>query len=179
MDFTLLLREVQLGNVVDVFDAAVLADSEIAAAQARHPHKAEALWNSFRLLQPNSALLRTHPKVIRAHMRELLERVAYDEDTRPATRPEIMMGFAHACMAAPITPDAQALYTRLALEVFGDNLFKGGYDAAYTERWPGELDQLEADLRERLAVKDRVLPPRDRWFQLVETATEPEQLALL
>jgi hypothetical protein len=75
--------------MADAFERMEWAEQEIAAAQARHPQQAGRIWHSFSLFQPNPGLGRmTSEMVYRSHCREILDRVAAGEDTRPGTAAE-------------------------------------------------------------------------------------------
>jgi len=66
------------------------AEEEIKRAQRRHPDKSQEIWDSFRLLVPTAPLSNKADALYWEHCAEILERVANDGDTRPATRAEIL-----------------------------------------------------------------------------------------
>ncbi|MGW4528852.1 hypothetical protein [Amycolatopsis sp. NPDC004378] len=96
------------------FERMEWAEEEIAAAQARHPRQASQIWHSFSLLVPNSGLERmSYERVYRAHCREILDRVAAGEDTRPGTAAEICCAMLNTSLLAPLTSAATGLYMRM------------------------------------------------------------------
>ncbi|GAB3162058.1 hypothetical protein GCM10027258_80310 [Amycolatopsis stemonae] len=100
--------------MASAFERMEWAEEEIAAAQARHPQQASRIWHSFSLLVPNSGLERmSYERVYRAHCREILDRVAADEDTRPGTAAEICCAMLNTSLLAPLTSAATGLYMRM------------------------------------------------------------------
>lgn len=71
------------------------AESEIAAAIARHPAQGDLLHHGFGLLVPTHDLMATE-FVSRSHYRELLDRLAAGQDTRPGTAAEVACACAEA-----------------------------------------------------------------------------------
>ncbi len=68
-----------------------VAEDEIEQAAVRHPQAADDLFHCFRLLVPAfEARAWGTEFVLRAHCRELLERVAAGQDTRPGTNAECL-----------------------------------------------------------------------------------------
>jgi len=51
--------------------------------------------------------------VLRAHFRELLERVAWGEDTRPGTNVECLLAIAQVAMEVPLNGAAAGFYLRM------------------------------------------------------------------
>jgi hypothetical protein len=84
---------------------------EITAAQVRHPQHADLLWHAWRIILPPQVFPVTE-FVWRGHMREMLERVAAGEDTRPGTWAEVCMVCSEASALAPLTHSAAGLYFR-------------------------------------------------------------------
>jgi hypothetical protein len=95
-----------------VFRTMQWAEAEIEAAQRRHPDAADRIWRSFSLLRPTLELIRTEP-VYRSHCRELLDRVACGEDTRPATAAECCVALSETSLRVPLSTSVAGLYTRL------------------------------------------------------------------
>jgi hypothetical protein len=137
------------------------AEEEITTAQERHPAAAERLDRSFRLLTPTHSLMSTEA-VYRAHCRELLDRVARGEDTRPGTAAECCLALHDTSLKVPLKTSAVGLYARLLplaqirLPEVGDALVH--YEALTGSR----MDDLEAWLRAKL---------RQSW----RTPVQPDQ----
>lgn len=90
------------------------AAEEIQNAQKRHPQHADLLFHAFILLQPNDELDRMRFELVyRAHCRELLDRVAAGEDTRPGTAAEICCALLETSQLAPLKSAAAGLYMRM------------------------------------------------------------------
>ena len=140
-----------------LFAAMAWADEEIEAAQHRHPAATDLIGDSFVLLRPTQPLMRTEA-VYRAHCRELIDRVAGGEDTRPGTAAECCAALSEASLRAPLRSSAVGLYARMwraaglpptALTDVSDH-----YEAL-----DGSLiDSHETWLRRRLRQDWRVLP---------------------
>lgn len=88
------------------------AEAEIDAAQRRHPTAADRIWRSFLLLRPTHRLMGTE-SVHRAHCRELLNRVARGEDTRPGTAAECCIALSVTSLQVPLNTAAAGLYARM------------------------------------------------------------------
>jgi hypothetical protein len=98
-----------VGEMQSVFSLIEHAEDEISQAMQRHPGHADRIWHSFSLLTPTLDRLATEV-VYRAHCRELLDRVARGEDTRPATAAECCVALMETSLAAP-RPPAQPVST--------------------------------------------------------------------
>lgn len=108
-----LLREI-CSAFPPVFDQLQWAEQEIREAQLRHPERADHLFHSFRLLSADAMADRMSVEAVyRAHAREILERVARGEDTRPGTAVEVVIGLLAAAERAPLTHEGFALCARL------------------------------------------------------------------
>ncbi|MET9402650.1 hypothetical protein [Kitasatospora sp. NPDC002965] len=93
------------------------AQEEIDAARERHGETEQGpLWNAFLLLQP-SDVLESAPRLYRAHVRELLERVATRQDTRPATGAELLAAVSAGSVQVPLPPSALCLAARLTAQL--------------------------------------------------------------
>jgi hypothetical protein len=102
-------------GLADVFARMQWAEDEIAAAMRRHPQHADRLWHSFAILAPRAEhgdRMGTEPGY-RAHCRELLDRVAAGQDTRPGTRVEVIIGLLQAADTAPLNTAGFALLARI------------------------------------------------------------------
>ena len=134
-----------------------VAEDEIGQAAARHPQAADDLFHSFGLLLPAfEARAWGTEFVLRAHCRELLERVARAQDTRPGTNAECLLAIAQVAMEIPLNGPAAGFYLRMWSGAFpGHELAGRGqhYEALYR---PG-IDDIERWTREKLAIPGRVL----------------------
>jgi hypothetical protein len=65
-----------------------IADAEVRLAQARHPGQADLVYHAWPLLSRPHWLPRV-PFVYAGYVRELLDRVATGQDTRPGTAAEV------------------------------------------------------------------------------------------
>lgn len=149
-----------------IFTAIEWAEDEIAHAQQRHPGKPE-MWATFHLLLPTHDLMCTE-LVYRAHCRELLERAAAGEDTRPATDAEIALACAGASELAPLTPAATGLYFRVWSRAFPsyavvDDQARGHHEALHGS----QIDRLETVTR-RKARQDWRTFDRDEALRRVD-----------
>ncbi|MFJ9167336.1 hypothetical protein ACIRPK_23735 [Kitasatospora sp. NPDC101801] len=100
-----------------------MVEEEIAAARERHGEKEQgAIWNAFLLMQ-HTEPLESAPRLYRAHVRELLERVATGQDTRPATDAELLASVSAGSVQGPLGPAAACLAMRLLARLpAGDTL---------------------------------------------------------
>ncbi|MFI2478772.1 hypothetical protein [Nocardia xishanensis] len=134
-----------------------LAEAEIERAQARYPVKRNALYHSFSLLKP------THERmaqlfVYRSHCRELLDRVAAGECTKPGTAAEVAIAMLVTSRRVPLNTSGFGLYARMWATagfppVQGLTESAAPYEAIASTR----IDEREQWMRRKLAVADRVL----------------------
>jgi hypothetical protein len=143
-----------------VFDQIDWAEDEIRAAQTRHPAAADRLFHSFSLLKPTHEPPRSE-LLVRAHCRELLDRVATGADTRPPTAAEICALCSRLSHVAPFTSPAVGLYARAWAAAFPhlDSPFTkiGDHEPIYGDR----IDHLETLTHRRLTVPTRVFGTPD------------------
>lgn len=137
--------------VDDAFTAMGRVEAEIRAAQRRHPRQQGVLWHSFKLLLPTSERMRTE-FVYRAHCRELLERVAAGQDTRPGTDAELAVALCEMSLQAPLAGPVVALYLRVWRRAFPSHPVSA--DAGWDSQ---AVAGLERSLRRETAVADRRL----------------------
>jgi len=106
------LELVGLGELGGTFSQAFrkmsVAEEEILSACERHPEEIKLIWNSFKLLDPGE-LAMLDDGVYRAHCRELLDRVADGEDTRPGTRAETCAMISRMTQATRLDRDVEIL----------------------------------------------------------------------
>jgi hypothetical protein len=134
-----------------------IAEDEIEQAVARHPQATDDLFHSFRLLLPAfQAKAWDTEFILRAHYRELLERVASGEDTRPGTNVECLLVINQVAQAVPLNGAAAGFYFRMWSGAFpGHELTDRGkhYEALHA----GRIDNIERRTRAKLAIPGRVL----------------------
>lgn len=132
------------------------AEDEINAAMCRHPAEGDVLFHSSGVLVPTHRLMATE-FVYRSHCRELLERVAHGEDTRPGTAAEVCCLMGEISLHHPLKTPAVGLYVRMwSAAGFPDNPF-GDSSRHYEALARDEIDELEAFARRKLTVKGRKL----------------------
>jgi hypothetical protein len=166
-----------LEQMEDILDTIEIAEEEIEAAQARHrekPPERDAtgkiigvkgpLWRSFRLLEPKGAMASKAEFVHRGHCREVLDRVAHRQDTRPATDAEMIAGLCQVSLAVPLRPTAFGLYQRLFTRRFPDQAKQtfGQLPSTledYEHIYGSRIDEQETWLRHRARQDWRCLPP--------------------
>jgi hypothetical protein len=142
----------------DVLDCLEWAEDEIQAAMRRHPDASDTLWHSLMLLRPNDYHRLITEWVFRSHCRELLERVAAGEDTRPATDAEICCMTLAVATRTPIHTAAYGMHIRLWHRAFPGKEVLQADEIAHYEAIHGErMTDLEREARAKLAVRDRVL----------------------
>lgn len=139
-----------------VFESLEWSEEEIAAAMRRHPDQADTIWHSFSLLTPTHDLMVTE-FVYRAHCRELLDRVAAGEDTRPGTAVEVCCVCYEASQRAPLTSPATGLYMRMWSQAFPDKPVFGDAGEHHEALEGSRIDDMEADTRRKLTVRERTL----------------------
>jgi len=142
-----------------IFDRMGWAEDEIAQAQARHPEHADRIYHAFSLLSGGQASERMGVETVyRAHVREILERVAAGEDTRPGTAIEVVIGLLAAAERAPLSHEGFGLCARLWAvaglpENEGFTARLGHLEALHADR----LDREEAEARRACSDDDRRL----------------------
>ncbi|MFI8528302.1 hypothetical protein ACIGB8_27845 [Promicromonospora sukumoe] len=132
------------------------AESEIAAAIARHPDRADLLYHGFGLLVPTHDLMATE-FVSRSHYRELLDRLAAGQDTRPGTAAEVACACAEASLVAPLSSTAAGLYFRMWESAFPDKPPITDRGQHHEELEGSAIDALEANGRRTLTREDRIV----------------------
>jgi hypothetical protein len=157
-----ILGELPTG-VASAFADMGIAEEEISAAIKRHKQKQHELFDSFLLLMP-TVVLKTNGNqtLYRFHCRELLERIANDEDTRPGTKAEVVSAISEMSMRGPLVSEWAALYGKLFLEFFPKEAKKifAGETRWIHGHWPTQLDEMLRECRRKLADENRVSKPR-------------------
>ncbi|MDT7785570.1 MAG: hypothetical protein QOF58_3989 [Pseudonocardiales bacterium] len=143
-------------QITGLFDCMEWAEDEIHAAQLRYPWQADRIWHvGFMLLRPTNERLKFE-LVYRAHCRELLDRVAADQDTRPGTAAEICCALRDISLATPIRSSAAGLYMRMWIAAGLPEIpevTEGSRNHEALEK--SRIDDNEAFSRSKLAVADR------------------------
>lgn len=111
-DLDAIIGDLLGGALAGIFERMEWAEDEIDKARTRHPRHADRIWHSFLLLAPTHARMATE-FVYRSHCRELLDRVAAGEDTRPGTAAEICCAMSQVSLATPLRSAAAGLYMRM------------------------------------------------------------------
>ena len=75
----------QARSIFRAFDLMGIAEEEIAAAKHRYRRASKRVHAAFGVLYPTGDMSKCGDRLYRAHARELVERVARKEDTRPGT----------------------------------------------------------------------------------------------
>lgn len=132
----------------EVFDRVRIAEEELAGADL----SPEARSTAFGVLVPTAPLRGKAPELYRAHVRELLGRLARGEDTAPGTLAECLSACLYTAGDAPLRQEGQALTEWLFAEVFPDRAKEIGCGEA-RERWQGQVQEDLAALRRRLATR--------------------------
>ncbi|MDG4783274.1 hypothetical protein O7614_26800 [Micromonospora sp. WMMD961] len=142
-------------GLAPLFEAMGWSEDEIQAAQRRHPDAADRIYHSFILLQPQHDLLMRSELLYRAHCRELLNRVARNEDTRPGTAAECIAVLRDTSLVGPLNMAGTGLYFRL-WRAAGLPPISGATDNMHYEALAGSaIDGAEAELRKKLRQADR------------------------
>jgi hypothetical protein len=96
------------------FQAMEWAEEEIETARNQIPGSRVAgrIKTSFMLLRPTHDLMSTEV-VYRSHCREILERVARNQDTRPGTAAECCIALSVTSLEVPLSTTAAGLYARM------------------------------------------------------------------
>lgn len=144
-----------------IFDAMEWAEEEIEKAQTRHREQGRGpIWHSFSLLESTHEKLRREA-LYRAHCREILERVARSEDTRPGTDAEMIVVLHESSLVGPLKSAAACLYFRLISRSMPElaRVVTPEVDVAAYEKLHGRVaDDYEADLRRKLQQDTQVRP---------------------
>ena len=137
--------------VADLFGTIELAEEEAAKAAGEHPDAADLLYHAVPLTRPTWDEPRTE-WLIRAHVRELLDRAATGADLRPGTDAEVCVASMRASLEAPLTEVATGLYGRCFSRIRPDGALDVWADALpHEEALHGaEIDDLERRLREQI-----------------------------
>jgi hypothetical protein len=172
-----------LSDLTGVFEQMLWAEEEIVAAQKRHPALADRIFHSWSLLVPKHDRMATD-FVYRSHCRELLDRVARGEDTRPGTAAEACCAMLDTSQLAPLRSSGVGFYMRMWTaagfpEIEGFAEASGHHEALEKP----VIDEHEEFVRRKLAVEDRRLGDitccgRHHGETVACAYAKPEQLTL-
>ena len=103
-----LLGDSLASTLTSVFGQIEIAEQEIVAARGgkTEPDDDDPLWRAFMLLRATDDLMVTE-YVYRAHVREILARVAAGQPTAPATDTELVCAISRASQVAPAHREAR------------------------------------------------------------------------
>ncbi len=132
------------------------AEEEISLAIERHPHAADTLHHSFTLIRPTNDRRMNAEFIYRGHCRELLDRIANGEDTRPGTAAEVAIALCEVGLATPLNDAATGLIFRM-WSTFPDlDQDTIDTDLHHRESLHGDrIGEVEATVRAKTAVADR------------------------
>jgi hypothetical protein len=148
------------GEVSTGLAAVEWAEDEIEQAIKRHPDADNDLFHSFRLLVPTiDSPAWSVEFVLRGHARELLERVAKGEDTRPGTAAECAMAMAEVSKAVPLHGAGARFYQRMWSQAFPDHPVWEEAGEHYKALYCQQIDEHEAYTRRKLSQPSRQLDP--------------------
>lgn len=136
----------------------VWAEEEIEAAQKRHPDAVLKISDSFMLLQSTHVMMDKTEFVYRAHVRELLDRVATGEDTRPGTWTEIVCACHEVSLTMPLHGVLFGLYCRAWLRAFPGKALDVIDATHYEALYGSQIDEIESDVRRKLTRSTRRNP---------------------
>ncbi|MEM7032047.1 MAG: hypothetical protein AAF629_21010 [Chloroflexota bacterium] len=135
----------------DVLDCMKIAEEEIASAQVRQPEKADVIWNSFTYLKPSPLLRPRTPQLYRAHVKELIARVATGKtkkaELEAVTAAELCCIMSAASLAHPLQTDATIAYQKVFQIVFPDVVIDN--EPVLQESYSGRAEEIIEDMRRR------------------------------
>ncbi|MGI5185475.1 hypothetical protein ACQEVZ_55455 [Dactylosporangium sp. CA-152071] len=154
-----------MSDLGGLFSAMDWAEDEIKRATRRHPDQADMLYHAFSLVQPRDIGTGMGAEfVYRAHVRELLERIAAGADTRIPTAAELCLVCTQVSLQVPLHGALAGLYFRMWLRAFPDRPIASDQAAeqVHYERLHGtQIDEYEAMLRRKAADPNRLLADID------------------
>jgi hypothetical protein len=162
-NLTSAMGELLGGDLTDMltgcFERMGWAEEEIERAQKRHPGSADRIWHSFRLLSPGESKGFERMGVdfvYRSHCRELLDRVAAGQDTRPGTAAEVAIACCEASLLSPLTTTAAGLYCRMWAAAFpGQRDVWMGQSEHYEGLRGTQISDLEQEARHKTGSPER------------------------
>lgn len=143
-------------EVADAMRSIDWAEEEIEAAANEHPDSADLIYHAFLLTRDTHPLMKSE-FVYRAHVREILARVAAGQDTRPGTAVEVALVCSKSSELAPLTSSGTTLYLRMWRQAFGEEWLAkiGDGVAEELDRAEASWIKTEVDNHERL-IRNRI-----------------------
>jgi len=127
-----------LGGIMQqAFRRMEIAEEEIELAKTKYPDQTDATHGSFRLLMYDELFECVIDDVYRQHCKELIQRVAKKQDTRPATKAEVMCALSGMSLVAPLDRDAAALFSNLF-----EQIMDAEFEATTVESYDGAAWEL-------------------------------------
>lgn len=120
-----MLQGLLSGDMLSNFRQMEWADDEVERAQERHGETGKGpIYQAFPSLACISQPYMEPEIIFRAHCREILDRVAAGQDTRPGTDSEILGVLVDASLTIPLAPHLVCLYFRLVTKLFPPDLIE-------------------------------------------------------
>ncbi|WP_329492561.1 hypothetical protein OG618_37865 (plasmid) [Kitasatospora sp. NBC_01246] len=176
-------------GLAPLFAAMEWAEEEIEDGQARHGERGQhtsRIWReSFALARPTHDRFSRAEILYRAHVSELVDRVATGKDTRPGTTAELIAVLMDCSLVGPLNSAASCLQMRLFARAFPAAFEQHIAEAVELEAYETvhgkQADEYEAEMRRRAAqpwrvTKDRRTPELDQ--QTPKALEAPTQLLL-
>lgn len=91
----------------------------------------------------------------RGHARELLDRVAKGEDTRPGTAAEAAIVMAEVAKKLPLHGASAGFYHRMWGQAFPDHPVWEDASVHYEALYKQAVDDIERDVRRKLTIRSR------------------------
>ena len=137
-----------VGAIENAFRRMAIAEDEISRGQQRHPNHSDKIFAMFRHLCPTPMLRHVPDEVFRAHCRELIERVANDEDIQPGTNAELLAFLSKLSLESALDRVHFLLYQQLFHELLPSQAAALGSDGQLQPPSEQETRQMN-DLQER------------------------------
>lgn len=139
------------------FELMEVAEGLIAIYKEQHPDMEQVIDQAFGILSPGYLISFPHD-LYRVHCRELLDRVVSGGDTRQATDTEKMAVMSEASLQRPMPDGFTATYWKIMSRRY-PHLCAAGSKVLEVPResFPGQMEEIEAELDRKLFQNDRVL----------------------
>lgn len=165
-------------HIYGIFEYVDIAEKFIEDTIRQQPHRASDIWDTFKLLQPSTKMMKMHMKLYDSHIRELMQRILNGEDLKPATRAEILIAMSDVASVIPIHNCGAYLFSRLFKQIFGAKhpTVTAIDSVKLNEPYAGAADEMESELRHKLRDDNRHQPDKTRW---AESVCEEKKRAIL